>query len=149
MSEPFAKQLYKLMNSHRREVRTDFEVMSGQATERADKLAQLMDLVHDSLQGSVHRREARLWIGFVLSAGIATGSAVFSCREEGRIERLLLERDHNNALITPNGKDYYTINNADKYPCPEYEVTKIDLDAASPPKPTVTFKLPEQQDCKP
>jgi hypothetical protein len=106
MSEPFAKQLYKMLDPHHRDVCGNFESVG----DNFNKLAMIIDGGHYRLGGVVNRRDRRLLIGFAASAAVAVGSEVFSCLETKKIQHLVLEKADNNVLITPNGKDYYTIN---------------------------------------
>ena len=69
----------------------------------------------------VNRRDRRFLIGFAASAAVAVVSVVFSYLETKMIEHLVLEQANNNALITPNGKGSYTINEYDRKRCSQYE----------------------------
>jgi hypothetical protein len=147
------KDIYRLISSYRREIRSELQTTVDDgliaALEVFEKHAAMRER---RLIDALNARQLRLVGAFAVGAVLTTGLLVWQHFENKKLQRLIIAMTDNNVLITPNGKDFYSINNfLLENGCSQYAVQRKDLWEKNPWKegPILTFRLPEQEGCKP
>jgi hypothetical protein len=151
--EKETKEIYRLISSYRREIFSELEIrVDSSLIATLEELEKQAAMRERRLIAALNTRQLRLVGAFAVGAVITTGLLVSQHFENQKLQRLIVSMTDNNVLITPNGKDFYSINNfLLENGCSQYAVQRKDLWEKNPWKerPVLTFRLPEQEGCKP
>jgi|SRR5271166_2015715 len=151
--EKETKEIYRLISSYRREIFSELEIRVDNSLIAALEVLEKQSAMRERrLIAALNARQLRLVGAFAVGAVITTGLLVSQYFENKKLQRLIVSMTDNNVLITPNGKDFYSINSyVSENGCSQYVVQREDLWEKHlwEEKPVLTFRLPEQEGCKP
>jgi len=151
--EKTTKDIYRLISCYRREIFSELEIRVDNSQIAALEVLEKQAAMRERrLIAAFNARQLRLVGAFAVGAVITTGLLLWQHFENKKLLGLFVSMTDTHALVTPNGKDFYMIDNyVLENGCTQFGVRREDLweKHVWEEKPVLTFRLPEQEGCKP